>query len=230
MFYHKQYFRRCRTGAFLVTIPRKKKLSAKSKQKATLEQSDIRDASRFQSSATMASGEPKSPVWPSALPTIPSSPRFYRRHVDRLSDLASQQNDRFALDIEWKVVGLMPPNLFLETFLPRRTRVPLFSDVTFSGVPCKPSRESEIYPPMVSGAVSSSHRTLNTRLVSYLPATSDVRQRELMTDAGRTYHQPHAMNTVDQRLPRAPLHRRGCTTGPGSAPWNVDRHVVPQDR
>ena len=88
---------------------------------------------------------------------MPSSPRIPRYNVDGLSDKASDQAQRFARDIEWKVVGPTPPDLFLKEFFPQRTRTPQFGDVTFSGVPNKPSKESDIYFPLVSGTVSWSH-------------------------------------------------------------------------
>ena len=85
-------------------------------------------------------------------PATPPTPRIHRHEVDSSSDTSSDKDVRFAREIEQKVVGPMPPRLFLETFLPRRTRVPKFGDVTFSGVPDEPDRESAIYSPLVSVA------------------------------------------------------------------------------
>jgi hypothetical protein len=48
-----------------------------------------------------------------------------------------------------EVVGPMPVNLFLETFLPYRTRIPQFEDVSFSGIPDEPDRESVICASLV---------------------------------------------------------------------------------
>lgn len=105
----------------------------------------------FGSSVMMASSGSTNSIGPPPLPAPPSSPRIYRANVDRLSDLASEQDRRFAPDIEWKVVGPMLPNLFLETFLPYQADIPQFDDVTFSQVPDEPNKESDIYTPLVSG-------------------------------------------------------------------------------
>ena len=106
----------------------------------------------------MVSAEPTSPERPPSPPIKPSSPRVYRYNVDGLSDLAQEQNQCFARDIEWKVVGPMPVDLFLEKFLPHTTKdIPPFEDVKFSGVPDTPRKESAIYSPLVSRATPSSH-------------------------------------------------------------------------
>ena len=110
------------------------------------------NAPRSLSSTAMTPSGPASPTRPPAPTITPSSPRIHRHNVDGLSDIAKEQDQRFARDIEWKVVGPMPPELFLEQFLPYRTRIPQFDDVTFSNIPDKPRKESEIYTPLVRGA------------------------------------------------------------------------------
>ena len=97
----------------------------------------------------MTSSGRTNPVRPLAPPATFSSPP-HRHDIDGLADIARDQHQRFARDIEQEVVGPMPPKLFLETFLPYRTRVPTFKDVTFSRVPDKPESESAIYSPLVS--------------------------------------------------------------------------------
>jgi len=107
----------------------------------------------FPSSTTMASGEPTSPAGPPPPSVTQSSPRVYRHNVDGLSDIADHQERRFARDIERKVVGPMPVDLFLETFFPHPTEdIPPLKDVNFTEVPGDPHKESEIYSPLVSGA------------------------------------------------------------------------------
>jgi len=92
----------------------------------------------------MASGESTSPV-------------KSLRDADGLSGIAHGQDQRFTHGIEGKVIGPMPVNLFLETFLPDQRRTPLPNDVKFSKVPSNPSKESDIYLPLVSEVVSSLH-------------------------------------------------------------------------
>jgi hypothetical protein len=94
----------------------------------------------FPSSATIASDGPASLL---RSPT----PRIHRHNVSGLSDVDTHQDQRFARDFE--VVGPMPVNLFLETFLPYRTRIPQFEDVSFSGIPDEPDRESVICASLV---------------------------------------------------------------------------------
>ena len=124
-------------------------------------QGDITVSSRLPSSTTMAPGEPTSPVRPPAPPIIRPMPHIHRHDVDGLFDNAKDEGLRFARDIEQKIVGPMPADLFLETFFPHRTRVPHFEDVTFSGIPDKPDRESAIYSPLVSSVVPSSSHPLH---------------------------------------------------------------------
>lgn len=95
---------------------------------------------------TMASGGPTSLAWPPAPPIIPITPRFHRHNIDGLSELAKDQHQRFAHDIEWTVVGPMLVDHFLEKSLLCRLRVPNLQDVTFSEVPNEPGNESAIYP------------------------------------------------------------------------------------
>jgi len=106
----------------------------------------------------MASGEPANL---SPLPITQSSSRISRDNVDDLSDVANDQDQRFARDIEWKVVGPMPVDLFLKTFLPHR--IPRIDGVTFSKVPDKPGKESAIYSPLVNRVVPSSYLPLTSR-------------------------------------------------------------------
>jgi hypothetical protein len=103
-------------------------------------------AYRFLSSTTMASGGLTGSARPQA-----SHPHFHRHNVEDLFDVAADQDQRFARDIEWKVVGPMPVDVFLESFLSHRTRIPRFEDVTFSGIPDEPDRESVIYSSLVRG-------------------------------------------------------------------------------
>ena len=105
----------------------------------------------------MSSGRPTSPARPLALPATHSTPRIHQHNVNGLSDIASERNQRFARDIERKVVGPMPVNDFLTKFLGRRTRVPRFDEVTFSGVPEEPDKESAIYVPLASRVAPLSH-------------------------------------------------------------------------
>ena len=53
--------------------------------------------------------------------------------------------------------------LFLDRFLPCQLHVPSFDDVTFSGVPDKPDKESVIYSPLVSGVIFSLLPSLPTQ-------------------------------------------------------------------
>ena len=73
-------------------------------------------------------------------------------NIEDLSEIVTDQDRCFALDIEWKVVGPMPVDAFLDKFLPCRDRVPKLRGVNFSGVPDKPTGESMIYPSLVSRA------------------------------------------------------------------------------
>ena len=106
------------------------------------------------SSAIMASDGQTSPVKPPT-PVTQSKPRVHRHNVNGLSDTARDKYQRFARNIERKVVGPMPVDLFLEIFLPCRTRIPRFAGVMFSGVPDGPDKESAIYPSSVSRMTSS---------------------------------------------------------------------------
>jgi hypothetical protein len=92
------------------------------------------------SHATMASDGPTSLL-------RPPTPRIHRHNVGGIFDVDTHQDQRFARDIE--VVGPMPVNLFLETFLPYRTRIPQVEDVSFSGIPDEPDRESVTYASLV---------------------------------------------------------------------------------
>lgn len=47
-----------------------------------------------------------------------ASPRIHRHDVDDLSEAANDRDQHFARDIEWRVVGPMSPEVFLEKFLP----------------------------------------------------------------------------------------------------------------
>lgn len=85
----------------------------------------------------------------SARPQAPH-PHFHRRNVEDPSDIAADQDQRFARDIEREVVGPMPVDHFLGTFLSPRTRIRGLESVTFSGVPDRPDKESAIYPSLVS--------------------------------------------------------------------------------
>lgn len=105
---------------------------------------DVTVSSRLPSSTRMAPGI-----------TQPMS-HTHRHDVDDRSDNAKDEGRCFARDIERKIVGPMPADLFLETFFPHQTRAPRFEDVTFSGASDKPGRESAIYSPLVSSVVPSS--------------------------------------------------------------------------
>ena len=71
------------------------------------------------------------------------TPSIHRHNVHNLSDIAHNQDQRFARDIESKIVGPMSMKLFLEIFLPCGTRIPLLNDAKFSKVPDRPDRESD---------------------------------------------------------------------------------------
>lgn len=83
------------------------------------------------SSIMMTSIRPVNPAKAPAPTITHSTLRIHRHNLDGLSDIAKEQNQRSTRDIEWKVVGPMPPDTFLERFLPCQTRVPQFDDATF---------------------------------------------------------------------------------------------------
>jgi hypothetical protein len=92
-------------------------------------------------------------------PPPQETPRSYRRGIFDLSDRSRHQQERFAHDIEWKVVGPMPVDEFLDEFFPNSpnstTEIELRAegvecdDVTFDSVPDEPKREEEMYEGLV---------------------------------------------------------------------------------
>jgi hypothetical protein len=100
-------------------------------------------------SPTIMADDTVSPAQPPTLASIPSTPRILRHNAEGLSDVAEEQNRRFARDIEWKVVGLMPVTTFLNTFLPSGPLPQHIAKMTFSKVPSEPGKESDIYGPLV---------------------------------------------------------------------------------
>ncbi|KAF9650769.1 hypothetical protein BDM02DRAFT_3259485 [Thelephora ganbajun] len=93
--------------------------------------------------------EPNTPPQPPSQGTQ----RIYRYSVDGLSERSKDQQERFAHDIEWKVVGPMPTKTFLEEFLPLSCDPGTDSQefqfnpnmIDFASVPDLPYREEEMY-------------------------------------------------------------------------------------
>ena len=102
---------------------------------------------------TMASDMSASHICPQNPPITHSTPHIHQHNAGGLSGVADEQSLRFARDIQWKVVGPMPPDTFLDEFLPCSSKVPRFKSVTFSAVPDDPTKESTIYGPLVSSGV-----------------------------------------------------------------------------
>lgn len=93
-------------------------------------------------------------------PPPEGTPRTYRHGIAGLSDRSRDQQKRFAHDIEWKVVGPMPVEDFLNEFFPCSGSMDLdqefeeegiaYKDINFDSVPDSPDRENEMYAGLVS--------------------------------------------------------------------------------
>lgn len=64
---------------------------------------------------------------------------------------SKDQQQRFAHDIEWKVVGPMPIHAFLDEFFPDPPNFEAeFDAIKFDSVPDSPGKEEEMYKGLVS--------------------------------------------------------------------------------
>ena len=89
---------------------------------------------------------------------VGTTPRIHRHGVNGLSVRSKDQQQRFAYDIEWKIVGPMPTAMFLDKFFPNtpdpgieseKLRIKL-DEIKFASVPDSPNREEEMYEGLVS--------------------------------------------------------------------------------
>ena len=86
-------------------------------------------------------------------PSAGGTPRIHRHGAHGLSARSKDQQQRFARDIEWKVLGPMPVDAFLEEFFPNPPdpeveflRLGIDSDeINFASVPNSPSNEEQMY-------------------------------------------------------------------------------------
>lgn len=100
--------------------------------------------------------DPKTP--PSQPLATKGTPRIHRHGVSGLSARSKDQQQRFAHDIEWKVVGPMPTRLFIDELFPdpsdRESQLKVrgidLSEISFASIPDSPGKEDEIYKPLVS--------------------------------------------------------------------------------
>ena len=101
--------------------------------------------------------DPKTPPSQPPPPTG-TSPRFHRHSVDGLSARSKDQQQRFAHDIEWKVLGPMPTDAFLDEFFPNPPDLEVEfkelgiepTEINFASVPDSPKNEEDMYKGLVS--------------------------------------------------------------------------------
>ena len=84
------------------------------------------------------------------IPPLPANgtPHIHRHGIKGLSARSKDQQQRFARDIEWKVLGPMPVNAFLDEFFPnspdsemKLRELGIKSDeIDFASVPDSPSK------------------------------------------------------------------------------------------
>ena len=95
---------------------------------------------------------------PTTPPPTGTSPRYHRHSVDGLSARSKDQQQRFAHDIEWKVLGPMPTGLFLNEFFPGPPDPEVGfkefgidpTEINFASVPDSPKNEEDMYTGLVS--------------------------------------------------------------------------------
>jgi hypothetical protein len=95
---------------------------------------------------------------PQPPPTTGGIPHIHRHSVDGLSARSKDQQQWFAHDIEWKVIGPMPTQMFLDKYFPdppdseiefKRYGINA-EEIKFTSVPDSPGKEEEMYKGLVS--------------------------------------------------------------------------------
>ena len=112
---------------------------------------------------------------PEALPvkSPPTTQRIHRHGVDGLSACSKDQQQRYAHDIQWNVIGPMPTHEFLDEFFPKSPESPDleaelkqhqidYDKTWFASVPDMPAKEEDIYKGLVSVKLSICHLSNRT--------------------------------------------------------------------
>jgi hypothetical protein len=95
------------------------------------------------------------PQTPPSQPPLPAkgAPPIHRHGISGLPARSKDQQQRFAHDIERKVLGPMPVKTFLNEFFPDPDSLDLGdldNEINFASVPDSPSNEREMYKGLVS--------------------------------------------------------------------------------